>query len=221
MGASTAFTAPFVHDEGRSDRTTDEPPTAPCAVDVCYLAPSPEMVILEADLERAVVVTVAGYQLPELTLDAVASAIHEKLGLMRFDFSIRDSEPADFLILCKSSEVHDRILNGKQVVASRFTLLFSPWSRRNNAQQEAMPILAGLEIRGIPSHAWEQRTTEVLLAGNGLVEYVDAATMNRYDMSCFRLTVRTHSIDAIPAVRWLAVPEPECDSRLQVSSARR
>jgi hypothetical protein len=45
-GTSTAFTVPFVrtgHGVG-NDRTTDEPPTATYALDVCYLSPSPEMV---------------------------------------------------------------------------------------------------------------------------------------------------------------------------------
>jgi hypothetical protein len=177
--------------------------------------------MLEAELERAVVVTIAGTRWPELTLDAAAGAIHDGLELTRFDFSIREYEPADFLILCRSGEVRDKILNKKRVITSLFTLLFSPWSRFNNAQQMEVPLLADVEIRGIPSHAWEQRTADVLLEGSGLVESVDASTMNRYDMSCFRVTLRTHSVDAIPAVRWLAVPEPESGSRIQVSAARR
>jgi hypothetical protein len=46
------------------------------------------MVILESELARAVVVTVAGTRWPKLTPDV--AAIHEKLALSRFDFSIRD-----------------------------------------------------------------------------------------------------------------------------------
>jgi hypothetical protein len=179
------------------------------------------MVHLEAELERAVIVTVAGTRWPKLTLDAAALLIHDKLSMTRFDFSIREAEPADFLILCRSPEVRDRLISSKRAVGPRFTLLFSPWSRHNNAQVAEAPILVELEIRGIPSHAWEQRTTDVLLQGSGLVESVDANTMNRYDMSCFPLMAWTHSVDAIPAARWLAVPEPEAGDKLQVSAARR
>jgi hypothetical protein len=179
------------------------------------------MVILESELARAVVVTVAGTRWPELTPDVAAAAIHEKLALTRFDFSIRDTEPADFLILCRSMEVRNAIISRRRVVTSQFTLLFSPWSRHNNVQPAEMAMLAELEIRGIPSHAWEQRTAEALLHGSGVVESVDASTMNRYDMSCFKLTAWTHSVEAIPAVRWLAVPEPETGGSLQVSAARR
>jgi hypothetical protein len=84
-----------------------------------------------------------------------------------------------------------------------------------------MALLADVEIRGIPSHAWEQRTADVLLEGYGLVESVDASTMNRHDMSCFKLSLRTHNAEAIPATRWLAVPEPDSGCRLQVSAGRR
>jgi hypothetical protein len=92
------------------------------------------MVHMEEELERAVVVTVAGFRGPELTPDVAAGLIHEKLALTLFDFSIRDAEPADFLILCRSGEVRDSIISRRRVVGPRFTLLFSPWSRRNNAQ---------------------------------------------------------------------------------------
>jgi hypothetical protein len=64
-----------------------------------------------------------------------------------------------------------------------------------------------------------QRTRQC--GDNGVVESVDASTMNRYDMSCFKLTAWTHSVEAIPTVRWLAVPEPETGGSLQVSAARR
>jgi hypothetical protein len=117
--------------------------------------------------------------------------------------------------------VRDKILNKKHVITSRFTLLFSPWSRFINSQQMEVPLLANVEIRVISSHAWDQRTADVLLDGSGLVESVEASTMNCYVMSCFRVTLRTHSVDAIPTVRWLAVPEPESGSRIQVSATRR
>jgi hypothetical protein len=139
----------------------DEQPVALGDLDICYLSPSPEMVHLKSELERVVVVTVARIRWPELTLDAAALLIHGKLSLTRFDFSIREAEPADFL--CRSVEVRDRIISSKHAVGPCFTLLFSPWSRHNNAQLAEVPTLGELEIHGIPSHTWEQRTAEALL----------------------------------------------------------
>jgi hypothetical protein len=40
-------------------------------------------------------------------------------------------------------------------------------------------------------------------------------------MSVFRVDVWTHDIAAIPTVRWLAVPEPGFENRLEVSTGRR
>jgi hypothetical protein len=111
----------------------DEQPVALGDLNVCYLSPSPEMVHLKSELERVVVITVAGIRWPELTLDAAALLIHGKLSLTWFDFSIREAEPADFLILYRSVEVHDRIISSKHAFGPCFTLLFSPWSRHNNA----------------------------------------------------------------------------------------
>jgi hypothetical protein len=105
------------------------------------------------ELDRVVVVTVAGTRWPELTLEAAAHAIHDKLRLTPLDFSIREAEPADFLILCRSGAVQNTLINTKRVTKLRFTLLLSPWSRSNNAQEVEVPILAELEIRGIPAHA--------------------------------------------------------------------
>jgi hypothetical protein len=56
------------------------------------------MVQLEADLDRAVMVTVAGVR-PEVTADLAAAEIRAQLHLAESAFSIRPFEPADFLIL--------------------------------------------------------------------------------------------------------------------------
>jgi hypothetical protein len=45
---------------------------------------------------------------------------------------------------------------------------------------------------------------------------MDPAMENRNDMSVFRVDVWTHDVVAIPAVRWLVVPEPGFDNKLKV-----
>jgi hypothetical protein len=115
----------------------------------------------------------------------------------------------------------DQMVVATRVVSPQFTLRFSQWSRLAHAQLGEVPVRVDLELRGIPSHAWEQRTADTLLEGCGFLDSVDPATANREDMSCFRLSLWTHDVDCIPAARWLAVPEPGEGSRLVVSSARR
>jgi hypothetical protein len=53
------------------------------------------------------------------------------------------------------------------------------------------------------------------------VDAVDPATANRNDISCFWLLAWTHDVTAIPAIRWLAVPEPGHGDRLLGLDGRR
>jgi hypothetical protein len=180
------------------------------------------MVLMEDKLRRAVVVVVErvgpGF---ELSMDTVASAIHHAFHISRLAFSIRAYEPEDFLLLCASFDVMDQLVVSARLVSPQFTLRFSQWSRLAHAQLGEVPERVNLELRGIPSHAWEQRTADMLIEGCGIHGSVDAATANWDDMSCFRLSMWTHNVECIPTARWLAVPEPGAEMRLVVSTARR
>jgi hypothetical protein len=107
------------------------------------------------------------------------------------------------------------------VALDRCAVSVAPWSRQVGAFLQDALLLAQLEIRGIPAHAWAEHTTINLLEGCGIVNAVDPSIANRNDMSVFRVDVCTYDIAAIPAVRWLAVPEPGHGNRLEVSTGRR
>jgi hypothetical protein len=165
------------------------------------------MVQMEADLDRAVLVRVGGRR-DAVTAAVAAAAIFDRLGLqVDVDFSIRPAEPADFLILCGEVETRDILLR-EQFVSAPVTLHFEPWSRRAGATQREMPFLAELVLRGIPAHAWAERTAIKLLEGSGFIDAVDPDTAARRDMKHFRLSLWTHDLASIPTLRWLAVPEP-------------
>jgi hypothetical protein len=97
----------------------------------------------------------------------------------------------------------------------------APWSRQVGAFLRDTPFLAQLDIRGIPAHAWAERTAIKLLEGCGIVDAVDPSTANRNDMLVFHVDVWTHDVAAIPVMRWLAVPEPGYGNKLEVSDGRR
>ncbi|KAK1678599.1 hypothetical protein QYE76_039447 [Lolium multiflorum] len=219
--AAVGFSAPFAPSSpsaapslGAQRAGRDDQP------EVCYLLPSQGMVQLEADLDRAVMVSVSGAR-GEVSLDMAATAIQERLGLTPLDFSIRAFDPSDFLILCASLEVRDLLISTGVVASPCGSLHLEPWSRQVGAAPREAPFLAEVEIRGIPGHAWAERTATQLLLGCGIIDAVDPATASRSDMSSFRLSLWTHDVAAIPAVRWLAVPEPGSGLRLQVSTGRR
>jgi hypothetical protein len=110
------------------------------------------MVQLESDLDRAVMVTVAGSR-PVVSMEEAAEEIRAQLRLPVEAFSIRPFEPADFLLLCESFEVRDRLLREEFVSLLVCTLHLEPWTRQAGALLRETPFLADVEIRGIPSHA--------------------------------------------------------------------
>jgi hypothetical protein len=165
-------------------------------------------------------VSIAGSR-PEVSLDVAATTIHAQLGLTPMDFSTRAFDPADFLILCPDLAGRDRLVAAGQVSSSRCVLNLAPWSRRAGSLLREAPFLAEIEIHGISTHAWAERTAVKLLEGSGMVDAIDPVTANMNDMSCFRLSAWTHDVAAIPAVRWLVVPKPGHGDRLEVFSGRR
>jgi hypothetical protein len=178
------------------------------------------MAQMEDNLHRAVVVVMSARSGFEVSLDMVAGAIQQALGFPPLKaFSIRAYKPEDFLVLCTSFDVMDQLVVAARLVSPQFTLHFSQWSRPTHAQLEEVPVRVDLELCGIPSHAWEQRTADMLLEGCGFLDSIDVATVDRMDMSCFRLSMWTHDVDCIPAARWLAVLEPGAGTRLVVSAA--
>jgi hypothetical protein len=186
-------------------------------VDVCYMEPTQGMVQLEEDLGRSLLVAVDS-PATGVSADVAAEAIFTQLRLAGYDFSIHAFEPADFLVLCSSLEVRDRMVFARHVSSPRCSLSLLLWTHREGALQQETPFLAELELRGIPAHAWAGRTAVKLLEGSGLVDHVAAATASRTDMSCFQLSVWTHDVAIILAMWWLAVLEPGSGLPLQVSS---
>jgi hypothetical protein len=88
------------------------------------------MVQMEADLDRAVMVTMAGNG-QDVSPAMAAAAIHAQLGLeVDVDFSIRALQPADFLILCSFMEQRDLLLGERVITSLLFSLPLEPWSHQ-------------------------------------------------------------------------------------------
>lgn len=65
-----------------------------------------------------------------------------------------------------------------------------------------------LMLEGIPPYAWDREVVEDLLSSACLVDTVAPETSSRVDLSSFKLSAWTADPEAIPSLRWLAVPEP-------------
>jgi hypothetical protein len=95
-------------------------------LDLCYMMPSAGMVQLEADLDRAIMVTIIAGNRHEISLDVAVRGIYDQLVLPPYSFSIRAFEPADFLILCDSIEVRDSMVLAGSVSSERCSLSLAP-----------------------------------------------------------------------------------------------
>jgi hypothetical protein len=62
------------------------------------------------------------------------------------------------------------------------------WSRQSFADGIALPVLANIELRGIPEHAWEMSIAESLLSPYGWPHLLQPETRNKEDYSAFCLT---------------------------------
>ncbi|XBJ01471.1 hypothetical protein VPH35_021114 [Triticum aestivum] len=150
----------------------------------------PDLLVMAAELARAVVVTVVGWR-EDADLATVAAVIHEEFVVGSLDMFIGSYFPEDFLVLCRSPELRNRMIRRGGAGSRRFDLLLRPWLRQANGTGIPMPFLVPLALRGVPANAWTRRTADVLHHGLGIVVKVDASTEARSDMSDFRMWLRT------------------------------
>ncbi|KAF7100205.1 hypothetical protein CFC21_101742, partial [Triticum aestivum] len=162
---------------------------------------------MESELTRAVVVSVGGAQ-PSLDLAEAAAALHVAFGCGPMDLSIRAFFPKDFLVLCRTVELRDRMVDRGMAMAGETPLVLGSWLRQSRVVGIVMPFLVQLALVGIRANAWSRRAAQEVLRGIGLVVKVADCTARRSDMSRFRVWLRTDDPDRIPSRRILVVEEP-------------
>lgn len=97
-------------------------------------------------------------------------------------------------------------------------LYFRQWNRQAQAVHSVLSFRVSLVLEGIPPHAWDREVAEDLLGSSCLVDMVAPETSARRDLSAFRLSAWTADPDAIPSLRWLAIPEPGLSAPLMEPS---
>lgn len=85
--------------------------------DCCFLEADEDLRALEAELARAVIVTVIGSR-PEVDPAEAARAIHAEFQLGPLDMLIRRFFSEDFLVLCKDVPTRNRLVNGGRASAA-------------------------------------------------------------------------------------------------------
>lgn len=176
-------------------------------VESCFLEASEDLWRMEADLSRAVVVTIVGTR-PPVDLATAAEALHAEFGIGPNDMSIRPFHPEDFLVICEQRIIWQLMVERGRAPGHGFSLALRPWMRQAQATGTSLPFLVPLRLVGVPAHAWTRRTAEVILRGLGFVVQVADRTARRFDMSGFHVWLKTADPGKIPRRRMLFIPEP-------------
>lgn len=183
-------------------------------MDACYIQRTFDVDQWEAKLAYLTVfVQVVGTR-PPVQLEEARRAIAEHFQLQESSLEInRVAPPEDFLLRVPNHGALIRVLQGdRSVITPAFKLLLKPWSRLANADSgELVHHKVQIDMEGIPLHVWNRATAEELLRPFCLLESVHPDTLERRDLSVFRIVARTTRPECIPDSRTLVVPEPAGD----------
>jgi len=160
----------------------------------------------EDELARALVVTIIG-DLPvgaaELVRSSIAIRFEVEEGMLR----IHRWGPASFLLILPSDELVDRIYNGgRPLVTASVRLHIMRWTRFLNSTTSSLPSAVEVEVRGIPAHAWDLSTAELLLDEWCWIDELHPSVAERRDVFILKAWRSCHG--NIPAELELEIVEP-------------
>ncbi|CAL5095579.1 unnamed protein product [Urochloa decumbens] len=177
--------------------------------EACYVDFSPGMAAEETRLRLALLAQ-AGNASRDISASELADALLASLGVLAGEVDIKPFHPENFLLVCSSQAVRDRIFAAGRVPVRNTNMVFRTWTRLVHADSPPpMFIRVNIELDGVPPHAWSLDIASKLLAPSCWVEKLDDATANKADLSTFKLTAWTRDIASIPTSRPLEIAEPE------------
>lgn len=162
---------------------------------------------LERRLQFSMVAYVGGAR-RDLSSEFVLEALSAKAGVSREWVSVILPRPEDFLVVFGREEHRNRVTAIPVFEHNGVRLFFRPWNRQAQEVHSMLRFKVTLEIEGIPPHASDREVVECLLGSSCMVDTVVPETHSRAVLSSFKVSAWTANPKAIPAIRWLAVPEP-------------
>ncbi|KAM0846878.1 hypothetical protein ACQ4PT_055390 [Festuca glaucescens] len=173
----------------------------------CVIYRTPEVDDAEHALRWGVVAFVSGTR-RSVTSEAAVAAVLAQFPSLEGHFSVHRFWPAEFLFVFDSRASRDTLLAANPLDARDFSLRFGLWNRQRQASRHVFRYRVHLEVVGVPPVAWSMATAKSILGSSAWVERLGAATANRADMDCFRVTAWTDNPSSIPRSKeiWLAEP---------------
>lgn len=162
----------------------------------------------EISLRRALFVSIVGTR-PTVQAEEVREEIASALGFEASLLLVHKSWPEDFLMIFPDEAMASRAYNnGELYHAPRFSLKFRRWTRFAHATGDSLPTLVEVVLRGIPAHAWDRSTAELLLRDSCHVLELHPATASKLDLSAFRLQAWCHDPASLRRSGELFIVEP-------------
>lgn len=116
--------------------------------------------------------------------------------------------PEDFLVVFGQAEHRNRVSALPFLEHRGIRLYFWPWNKQAQVVHAMFGYKVHLVLEGILPHAWERNVVEQLLGSACLVDEVAPETASHADLAAFKVTAWVADPEAIPSLRWLAIPEP-------------
>jgi hypothetical protein len=156
----------------------------------CVLNGSDHVSRVEHELRKALIVTVI-CDAQSVPMEAIFDATVSSFNVERSMFKIVPAGSKVFLVFL-DEVLATRILSFNNQHPSEnesFRLHFRRWTQQAFASSAVLPILVDVLMHGIPVHAWDLSTTELLLNPFGWIQEIHEVTRNRDDLSVFRVSV--------------------------------
>lgn len=121
--------------------------------------------------------------------------------------SLRHFGDARFLLILPSVELADRVYHGgRPFISSELRCHIMRWPQFLNSMASSLPALVEVDICGIPAHAWDFSTVELLLCDNGWIDSAHPDTADHRDV--FKVVAWCSIPKRIPSTMELQIVEP-------------
>jgi len=136
-------------------------------------------------------------------------AIAAASGVRQDEVMLRHFYPENFIILCASQAVKDRVLAISPLPIGSTALVLMPWTKLRHADQASLRFRVNIVLEGVPPHAWREDTAAKILTPSCWIQEIDTATSSGDDLSAFKITAWTAHPSYIPLICWLGITEDE------------
>ncbi|RCV12334.1 hypothetical protein SETIT_2G260900v2 [Setaria italica] len=140
----------------------------------------------------------------------VMAELVSQFELLASSSSLTPAELEDFPLVLPDEQTASRVYgNGRPIRAPTFRLHLKRWSRQAHAEAGSLRVLVNLTLRGVPQHAWNLRTAEHLLNKHCWVLRLLPETVDRSDLTSFKLLAWCSQPEAIPSAKfWKLLSRP-------------